>query len=224
MKLITLSTMPSLEAKIEFDDAINEIRLLINYSKRNKNDRSRYAAFNKASIILLCAKFEAFIESFLEEYCFLHLNNSSNHNLDLDISEHITDILLENLIELKSNKIKRKQPLKILTELYGEKEIKPCNSYKINAKFKYGKHGQNEVERLLNTFGFKTYSQSQEVQLFLSKFNSLNNIRNNIIHEDATPSLTHQDVENYLSDIELFISNLDLEAQNKIKIGLNLNY
>jgi RiboL-PSP-HEPN len=208
--------MASLESKVEFDEAIKEIQLLILYSKKNKKDFRKYAAFNKAAIVLLCAKFEAFLETFLDEYSFTHLTNSSNKNLDSHIFEHLIDNILDTLEQTKSNKVRRKFIIKELISLCSDTEISSCSNFKVKAKLKLGKHGQNEVERLLKTFGFTAYIAEQSVQDFFSKFNSLNNIRNNIIHEDATPSLTHQDVENYLTDVKKFAASLDSLAQHKL--------
>ena len=208
--------MPSLDAKAEFDEAIKEIQLLILYAKKNKKFILRYATFNKAALVLLCAKFEAFLEAFLDEYSFIHLTNSSNKNLESNIFEHLIDNILDTLEVTKTNKAKRKLSIRELISLCSENELAPCTDFKVKAKLKLGKHGQNEVERLLKTFGFASFVEEQKVQDFFARFNSLNNIRNNIIHEDATPSLTHQDVENYMTDVKVFITNLDLSAQDKI--------
>ena len=79
-------------------------------------------------------------------------------------------------------------------------------NFKVNAKFNYGKHGQKEIEKLLTTFGFSKFTKEESTISFMKKFNSLNAIRNNIIHEDATPSLTNKDVENHFKNISNFIS------------------
>ena len=106
------------------------------------------------------------------------------HKKFLDLYEHLIDIILEKLDTVKANKIKRKDKINDLVLLCSNTEIKPCDNFKVNAKLKLGKHGQNEVERLLKTFGFIDYVEEQEVQDFFKKFNSLYSIRNNIIHED----------------------------------------
>lgn len=67
---------------------------------------------------------------------------------------------------------------------------------------------QGEIERLLKTFGFKEFVTVDLIKTFFVRFNSLNAIRNNIVHEDATPSLTHQDVKDYLDAVIDFIKEL----------------
>jgi len=200
--------MIDFESKAEFDEAIKEIVILITYAKKNKKSSNKYAIFNKASIVLLCAKFEAFIEEFLEDYAFKHMKNSSNKELDSFIYEHIIDIIVSDLELKKSDKSKRKICIQEIVSLCSEVEIKPVENFRIKAKFNYGKHGQDEVKRLLTAFGFKEFAEDETTKLFFNKFNGLNNIRNNIIHEDATPSLTHQDVEDYMKIMNDFVQNL----------------
>ena len=209
--------MDKLDSTEDFYEAIKEIQLLINYSKRNQKDFLKYAAFNKAALVLLCAKFESFLENFLEEYAFEQMNVSSNKTLSKDLLEHLIDNILEELETTKNNPIKRRTHVNSLVNLCGNDEVTPISGFKVNSKFKGGKHGQNEVERLLKKFGFNTVLKEKATSTFFSKFNSLNNIRNNIVHEDATPSLTHGDVQDYLDIITSFVNRLQDEV-NKILV------
>jgi len=210
--------MISIDAITQFEEACGEIHILIDYSKKNRANFKRYAAFNKAAIVLLCAKFEACLESFLEEYAYYHLNNSSNLTLNRDIFDHLVDCIIDLLEFNKKNKSKRKINIKELTELCGTSEVKPLSRYPINSKLRLGKHGQTEVERLLTSFGFALYVDNEETKVFFRSFNSLNNIRNNIVHEDATPSLTHQDVQNYLVVVSKFITGLQTVAIEQMEL------
>jgi len=209
--------MDSLDSTVDFfDETTKEIELLIRYAKRNKNDFLRFSTFNKSAIVLLCSKFEAFLENFLEEYSFLHLTHSNNKTLDRNIYEHLIDNLIDTIEISKNKKIKRKPHIENLSLLCGTEEINDLLSYKINAKFKYGKHGQKEIEKLMSNFGFSRLIKTESSIKFLRKFNSLNAIRNNIIHEDATPSLTTNDVELHYKNIADFIKELDKEAVIKL--------
>jgi len=208
--------MPTLDATTEFAEASLEITVLIDYARRNKKEIHKYQAFNKAALVLLCAKFEAFLEAFLAEYCYAHMELSSNKNLDENIYDHLVSHLLEVLEPTKNNKRKRKEAIDNLALLCGDVEIKPCTGFEVNARFKYGKHGEKEVVRLLDTFGLKSVLDDACLTDFFRKFNSLNSIRNNIIHEDATPSLTHQDTEEFLENIQTFVSCIDNVAQIRI--------
>ncbi|MES2377045.1 MAG: HEPN domain-containing protein [Bacteroidota bacterium] len=212
--------MIQIEAVEEFRDACDEIHLLIKYSKKNSKDFKKYATFNKAAIVLLCAKFEAFLESFLEEYAFFHLNLSSNLTVDRFLYDHMIECIVSHLEIYKTKPEKRKESIVKLATLCGTAEIRPINDFRVDSKLRFGKHGQGEVERLLKAFGFIDYAVSEKVKSFFITFNSLNSMRNNIIHEDATPSLTHQNVKSYLDSVEEFISGLETIAVNKISLAV----
>lgn len=213
--------MVNLEAVENFNDAIKEIKLLLDYSKRNQKDLHKYATFNKAALVLLCAKFESFIENFLEEYAYEHIRNSNNVTLLREIYEHIVDNILDNIASTQNNLTKRKNHIKELVILCNEVTISTLEDFKVNPKFRGGKHGQKEVERLLKKFGFAQLLEEDIMQNFFNKFNSLNSIRNNIVHEDATPSLTHKDVQEYLSIIQKFVERIHIEA-DLILLDMNI--
>ncbi|PXY41442.1 hypothetical protein DMB65_08580 [Flavobacterium cheongpyeongense] len=203
--------MDNFESVNDFNEAIKEIHILIENANLSISDNLKYRTFNKSSIVLLCGKFESFIEGFLEEFGFYILNNFSNKQLETYIKEHLIDILIKDLDNKKNNPIKRGEILMKFVKILGNDEVL-CNEFEINSKFSYGKHGQSEVTKLLKKFGFNEFADSEENKIFYEKFNSLNNIRNNILHQDSTPSLTHQDVENYLAILEMFIENIHKEA------------
>ena len=203
--------MDNFESVNDFNEAIKEIHILIENANLSISDNLKYRTFNKSSIVLLCGKFESFIEGFLEEFGFYILNNFSNKQLETYIKEHLIDVLIKDLDNKKNNPIKREEVLMKFVKILGNDEVL-CNEFEINSKFSYGKHGQSEVIKLLKKFGFNEFANSDENKIFYEKFNSLNNIRNNILHQDSTPSLTHQDVEKYLAVLEMFIENIHKEA------------
>lgn len=209
-----------IEAVEEFKEACSEVHLLIDYSKKNTKDFKKYATFNKAAIVLLCTKFEAFFESFLIEYAYYHLNVSSNHSVDRDLYNHLVDCIVNHLEEYKGKVAKRKEIINKLEALCGAREIRPINDYQIEPKLRYGKHGQGEIERLLNAFGFAEYAKEDTAKAFFTQFNSLLNIRNNIVHQDATPSLTHQAVMTHLKVITDFVHGLQNIAVTKMELAV----
>lgn len=206
--------MANLAATDGFYEAIKEIQLLINYSKRNQANALKYKAFNKAATVLLCAKFESFIENFLDEYAYELISKTTNHTLCEELFEHIVDDIIGRLETTKNNKSKRRQHINKLIDLCSTNESASLERYRdhVNSKLKIGKHGQQEIERLLTKFGFGSVLESPTMSEFFQRFNSLNNIRNNIVHEDATPSLTHTDVQNYLSVIDGFVQEIQNRA------------
>jgi hypothetical protein len=193
----------------DFRITIKEINILIGYAKRNSIKIEKYRLFNKSAIILLCSKFEFFLENFMEEFLDDVISKNDNHSLPESIKEHLTDVVLEN-INSQTN-IKKKTPfLSQLISLYSSEKT---NAKKLgivpNAKFKMGKHGEKEVKSLFIRFGFSDFINQSDLIPFFTSFNSLLAIRNNIVHEDATPSLTHNDVCKFLDDITFFVNLVD---------------
>lgn len=205
--------MEKLESTKRFFNAVDEIELLIIYSKKNQGNVLRYSTFNKSALVLLCSKIEAFIESFLDEYAYNQMSILSNKTISRDIFNHIIDQIITDLECTKGKINKRRVHIDNLVRLCGDEEIFPINDMKVCSKLKMGKHGQAELERLLRTFGFSQILPELEVSGFFQKFNSLFSIRNNIIHEDATPSLTHNDVQSYLDVMKFFANRLQQETE-----------
>jgi len=175
-----------------------------------------FGDFNKSAIVLLCSKFESYLENALQEYAYLHLKNSSNKNIDSFIYENVVEELMNNLESTKNNRTRRQPHLNQIAEFCGSEECSPIDHFSVKAKFSYGKHGQKQVEKLLNKFGFSEITEKESSINFFRQFNSLNFIRNNIIHEDATPTLTDTDVEKYLKILSDFIIEVDTEAVRKL--------
>ncbi|MXO05733.1 HEPN domain-containing protein [Flavobacterium sp. HBTb2-11-1] len=211
--------MNNFESVNDFREALKEIHILIENAISSIDDNLQYRTFNKSSIVLLCGKFESFLECFLDEFGYYILNNFSNKKLESYIKNHLIDVLIKELEIKKNNNEKREEVLMKFVKILGVEEVL-CNEFNLDTKFSYGKHGQSEVTKLLKKFGFNEFANSEENKIFYEKFNSLNNIRNNILHQDSTPSLTHQDVISYQNIIINFVENLSDES---IKIIQEMN-
>jgi len=203
--------MDKFDATTDFEETMDEVQILIDYAKRNTKNIARYSTFNKSAIVLLCSKFESFLENFFEEFAFHHAEISDGIRIDNQMLEHYTNVIIDELTKI-TLKEKRKPLIEKMIMLHNNE---PCDltEYQINAKFNYGKHGQKEIQRLILSFGFEEFIQ-QVNPIFFNQFNSMNHIRNNIIHGDATPSLTHQDVSSYKNLLVNFATDLD-QAGNK---------
>ncbi|WP_085537442.1 DUF6043 family protein [Massilibacteroides vaginae] len=153
-------------------------------------------------------------ENFLDECAYGLISKTTNHTLCEELFEHIVDDIIGRLETTKNNKSKRRQHINKLIDLCSTNESASLERYRdhVNSKLKIGKHGQQEIERLLTKFGFGSVLESPTMSEFFQRFNSLNNIRNNIVPEDATPSLTHTDVQNYLSVIDGFVQEIQNRA------------
>jgi len=167
---------------------------------------------------LLCSKFESFLENFFEEFAFYHADISDGIRVDTQMLEHYTNLIIDELTKI-TLKEKRKPLIEKMVILHNNE---PCDlaEYQINAKFNYGKHGQKEIRRLILSFGFEDFVE-QLNPVFFSRFNSMNYIRNNIIHGDATPNLTHQDVISYKDLLVNFAIDMDETGNKKLETFRN---
>ena len=94
----------------DFNIAKKEIHILIENANISINENLKYKTFNKSSIVLLCGKFESFLESFLAEFGYYILNNFSNRQLESYIKNHLIDILIKDL-EIKKNNIHKREEI-----------------------------------------------------------------------------------------------------------------
>lgn len=207
--------MSNFDAYNEFITALEEIDILIKSAEESEENILKYKIYNKASIVLLCGKLEAFLESFIEEYFYIITSNYTNNQYNDDIKYHLTEVLLKE-VENKPNQEKKFLLFKQLARLHGETDVK-CSELRPDCKFNYGKHGEGEVKKLLKKAGLSSICEIEDTKIFFTKFNSLNNLRNNILHQDATPTLTLSDVKEHKKVIEDFVNNLCEYANNNIK-------
>ena len=224
------------ESYIEFDDTLKEVDMLIALAKAQDKELV-YPVINKCSILLLIAKFESFIESIADEYILLFNNGSPNTN---NISDRMklnhTLCALNNIADLKQEH-KLSEAIEIFKKIshlwHNDGIFKEIN---IETGFSFGKHGQNEIKKIFRNIDCEDVladivvldrnenmlESTTTIDIF-GEIDSLVNIRNNIIHEDATPNLTHHDIVRfryYLSEITMQIADKmknKLLARNLIK-------
>ena len=119
---------------------------------------------------------------------------------------------------------------------HGEDEI---TSIDIDKQFDYGRHGESAITKLFSKVGitniFETcvvYEKKETLAgakgdlvpvNIAADINALTNIRNNILHGDATPSLTHGLIEDYKRHITMFsamlVEKLEKEIDNLVGNG-----
>ena len=98
---------------------------------------------------------------------------------------------------------------------------KPGKKAKVGTKFSFGKHGQKEIESLFERHGLKAFITSAPIRNSLQMMNSLFSIRNNVIHEDASPSLTHQTIKAHKDNIMHFVDLLEIDITANHKAYYN---
>ncbi len=113
----------SFEALAGFDVALEEVNILIKSALKNEKNELYYKAINKSAILLLAAKFEAFIENILEEYIAkLNSMNLVNRLIPDDIKLQHSFMQIEQITSYRTNKVnydKAKDCLRNLSCFYG---------------------------------------------------------------------------------------------------------
>lgn len=203
-----------------FTDSLSEVDTLLEYAKKNARTPGRYQLFNKIAIILLVTKFEVFIESFFEE----HLNRQLKSLTLETFPEQMRYAYLESAI-CKMNefgkKTNKKDPLaKELSKLYqfSGGNLSCIKTIAPSTNFPNGKHGQKDLSRLFGNHGLNGFITRTDINSLFSQINSCIGIRNSVIHQDAAPTLTHQDVQNHKKTMQDFANLLaiDVEANRTV--------
>jgi hypothetical protein len=220
------------EATNDFVAALKEVDILLDFAGANEKDVDAINAFNKAAILLLTAKLEAFMEQIVEDYCYkLASLKLRSECIPYDVRAYAsTNYLKENvLLDLQSgNGDKIASTMQALGELW----VEGCVPAKVdvNCSFSYGKHGEKEIRRLFQRIGIpdvfetcKVPDTSEELDDTVEKtpvsvsptMNALIGYRNYIIHNDGTPSVTHGQIRKYRDLILAFVKQVDVELANK---------
>ena len=190
--------------------SLNEIDVLLDYASQNTETIFKYQLFNKVSIVLLSTKLEVFIEEFLEEHTLRALKGHTNKTISNQLKDRYLDRAVD-LISKEKSRSKKNTLLTSLLTLYGntEQSIDRIKNISPSTKFNYGKHGQTEIEELFKKHGLESFIVNEETQTCLRLMNSLIAIRNNVIHQEATPSLTHLTVDEHKKNILKFIQLIE---------------
>lgn len=198
----------------DFKQSLKEIKFLTKNAKKFQSDRWKYQLYNKTSIILLITKFEVFVEDAIDEFIFNCTKNNQSTNIPTRVKEFIEIDLIANKTKDTLNSEKR---IKIITNLMKihNQSFKDLIDYDHSLKFNVGKHGEKELKRLLSEIGIILDSKPNINSIF-ANFNSLNNIRNNVIHEDVSPNITHQQVIKYSLNLLKISQYIKEEIENQL--------
>src|SRR5438309_11814805 len=67
-----MSVLPeNFDAALDFTDSLREVDVLCDAAESAHEGSHEYSTFNKAALLLVAGKFEAFAESIVEEFVFL---------------------------------------------------------------------------------------------------------------------------------------------------------
>lgn len=198
--------------------SVKEINTILKYAAMNTSNITKYQMFNKIAVVFLSTKFEVFIEDFMEEHSLKILQGHKNTTMPNNLKNSFVDTAVEYMASVK-NRGKKNDYLSSLIKLVKNDgdSINDIANIRPATKFNYGKHGQKEVEAIFVRYGLEAFIRSPKVQNCLTMFNSLIAIRNNVIHQDASPSLTHQTIKGHMDNIMKFVDMLETDiTDNKL--------
>jgi len=120
-----------------------------------------------------------------------------------------------------------------LGKLWASEEA--CSILKVESKFSFGQHGEAELIKLFEKVGvgdvFEVITLSESLETvstetpinsvvdFRGIFNSVTNMRNNILHQDASPNLNTDLIRKYRQYFEVFAGRLDEHLATLLRPG-----
>lgn len=216
-----------LTATKDFLEALTEVDALISLAKTHEKNITTYQPLNKSNLVLLVVKFEVFIEDIVDEY----VESTNAHALPSD--KIPVRLKLTHFLE----KVERAWPLKERQEdeieaicketgsFWNPHRDSQCPPLRIDTRFSFGKHGSNEIERLFKKIGQPDIfshvsitttrvdvSLEQDIEEkvdFKGTLDSLICLRNEIVHRDATPKITPDDLISHKAFLQQFSEKLD---------------
>lgn len=224
----------SFQSENDFYEALEEVDVFISLAKDNNQDDKKRSLFLKSGILFLGTKIECFLEDIVEEYIY------KLEQLELT-SEKLPEAIVLSAIhfhfsESMMSKIKQKKPAcrEELIKIYHLLENRdPINKINIDTKFSYGKHGSGVVAALFERIGVEDIfdrckvivseesmlsDEKQDIDINIkSEVDSLTGIRNGIIHENKSPSISEERLEKYVDNFKIFVRNIAKELDGEFK-------
>ena len=214
-----------MQAKKNFDDSISEVAYLNNKSKTDTNGDKIYF---KVIILLLCAKLEKFVKDSINEYIDSLLSKSLTKE---QLPEtFVLEIIKNELLKVEDMKIEKyitdercKDRAKVFSLIWDTKYILK-HITKSEFVVSISNNGTNAFENAYKKIGFPNiikslpdYEQQTDMvdvttSVSHSICNTINKIiamRNKIIHDDATPSVTINDVDLFVAICTDFVTKID---------------
>lgn len=200
-------------------ESMTEIDTILSYASHNTTNVEKYQLFNKIAIVLLSTKFEAFIEEFIEEHSGKTIQGHTNTTFPSSLKNSYMDTAIEKASIVKS-RTEKNAYLQSLYKLMGNdgSKVSYITNIRPSVKFSYGKHGQKEIEAIFARHGMGAFIKTAQPQTCLTMLNSMIAIRNNVIHQDATPGITHQTIKDHKDNVIVFVGLIESDVKaNKLE-------
>jgi hypothetical protein len=221
-----MSTSGYFDALKGFRNSLVEVEILCEAADTTSSDRQKSSTFNKAAILLIAGKFESFAESIIEELIF-KLNECQ-----LPCDQIPTGLRLQHTFDALAGLEHLRHPYKqeeaaALFHQLGKLWVttEKFKDLAVEAKLAFGRHGEAELIKLFEKVGIpdifdlvklvesvESLSSDAPVEVpidFRGIFNSVTAIRNNILHEDASPNLSTAQIKSHRLYFEQFAVGVD---------------
>lgn len=222
-----------MNSKEKFYTSIQEITFL----NQKIGDNSEDKALFKSIVLLLSAKLEKYVKDSAQEYVqeILKLNLTKNdlpQELFVEIIKNEVNTINNVKIENYLTKEKYKERSRVLSLIWDDKRILKslkCEEFSISIS----NNGTNEFESVYKKIGFQNIINELEDYVLNNdvldnicsstsysikeKINSIIHMRNNIIHDDATPQITPSDIKLYIEVVKSFVDQIDSKLGNTIE-------
>ena len=215
----------------------------INKLEPQKNNEGNL--YKKIFIVMLCTKFECFLENITSKW-FEKLKNDSLlcYNLPEVVKQEIIKDSIEKVYDdLKNGKISTQNKSKLNNFKLLINEFIPLSELDVDFKIRMGSHGSKEVEKLLKKIGisdiFEKIKDDINIEMeqisiktsfdYRGVLDKMIKYRNNILHEDRLDLITVQDLDvfiktvnkvcTYVSDyIDIENKHIERSKINEIKV------
>lgn len=223
-----------MQAKIDFDESIKEVTYLNTLSESDaKNDKIYF----KVIILLLCAKLEKFVKDSTNEYIDLLLEKKLTK--DKLPEKFIIEIIKNELSKIQNDSVENyihnersKERSKIFSLIWDEKYsldslqkkdfvVSISNNGTTAFEDTYKKIGFTDI--IKNLLDYQQEDEDSGLVITTSTKHPISNtinkvvkIRHEIIHDDATPSITKNDVDLYVEIFKEFVKQVDAELEKAL--------
>lgn len=208
--------MEDFQARKDFLDSLKEVDCLLELARKSEESHPVHSALLKSSILLLASKLESFIEAVVEECryyierCHLDARVLPPALVAAVLKTTVDDALT---IKIRSGNLSSLEGLKCLLPFLSGAMVP---ALPIEVGFSYGKHGEVEFRKIFKRLGIdNVFDAAEEVSgevdfsvAVRADINSLTAIRNNIIHNDASPSFTVEQVDGFVNKMKALSSSI----------------
>ncbi len=223
-----------MQAKIDFDESINEVTYLNTISESDaKNDKIYF----KVIILLLCAKLEKFVKDSTNEYIDLLLEK--NLTKDKLPEKFVIEILKNELSKIQKDSVEHyihnersKERSKVFSVIWDDKFCLDSLQKK-DFVVSISNNGTTAFEDTYKKIGFPDiiknlldYQREDDVSGLITTstkysisdtINKVIKIRHEIIHDDATPPITKNDVDLYVEIFKEFVNQINSELEKGLQ-------